>query len=147
MMLWRSDGDEKLLPSLAARPSVRVQRYYYFWVWGTYTCSVHTHTHIHCHHIYKGARARTYTHSRIYILCTHTIDSPRWYEADERRESRARDDWLMPSRSPVAPHHPTVQSVRGREGSPLTYGRKTCVPWEILLLYRLHRYSTILLLL
>lgn len=50
----------------------------------------------------------------------------------------------MPSRSPVAPHHPTVQSVRGREGSPLTYGRKTCVPWEILL-YRLHRYSTILL--
>lgn len=100
MMLWRSDGDEKLLPSLAARPSVRVQRYYYFWVWGTYTYSVHAHTRIHCHHIYKGARARTYTHTLVYIFYVHIQSTARgdMWRMSEGRVEQETIDWCRPVR-------------------------------------------------
>lgn len=86
MTLRRSDGDEKLLPSLAARPLA--SRDIIISGFGVPIHIVYTHIHIYIiytrthslhieAHLWGRACANVLTHSRIYILCTHTIDSPR----------------------------------------------------------------------
>jgi len=89
MTLWRSDGDEKLLPSFSARPSTLSRPEIllflglgYLHIYIVYTLTyiyIYTFTpsHYTLKHIYGGARVRTDSHILMYIFYVHTQSTAR----------------------------------------------------------------------